>query len=180
MFKNNNDEEYISIILKGIISYIKNKSNIKLNDELFINLSLYKAKTIENKFMIIQIFQLLYHNYNKKVIDIFADNILNNQIFYNTLKNFVECNIIDNRTQNNNDKIFKDKIYLKEIIKNYLLFSIHYLNDNYNFDLEISNNFNFQKYIEMINKDFKELNNSNINYYRNEIIKKSLFNILIY
>ena len=71
LFKNNNDEEYISIILKGIISYIKNKSNIKLNDELFINLSLYKAKTIENKFMIIQIFQLLYLNYHKRKMEKF-------------------------------------------------------------------------------------------------------------
>ena len=177
LFKNNNDEEYISIILKEILSLIKNKSNIKLNDELFINLSLYKGKTIENKFLIIEIFQLLYHNYNKEVIDIFVDNKLNNQIFYNTLKNFIECNIID---KNNNEEILQDKIYLKEIIKNYFLFSIHYLNDNYNFDLDIPNNFTFDKYIELINKDFKELNNSNINYYRNEIIKKSLFNILIY
>ena len=156
LFKNDKDEEYISIILKGIISLIQNKSKIKLNDELFVNLSLYKAKTIENKFMIIQIFHLLYLNYNKIVINLFSDNKLNNQIFYNTLKNFIECNIIDNKIKNNNDKIFEDKIYLKEIIKNYLLFSIHYLNDNYNFDLDIPNNFNFEKYIELINKDLKE------------------------
>ena len=133
LLKNNNDEEYISIILKGIISVIKIKSNIELNKQLFNILSLYKGKMIENKFLIIEIFQLLYLNYNKKVIDIFSDNKLNNKIFYNTLKNFFECNII-NEVQNNNEEILKDKIYLKEIIKNYFLFSIHYLNDNYNFD----------------------------------------------
>ena len=133
--------------------------------------------------MIIQIFQLLYLNYNKEVIVIISDNKLNNQIFYNILKNFLECNIIDD-VQNNNEEISKDKIYLKEIIKNYLLFSIHYLNDNYNFDIEISNNFNFEKYIEIINNNLEELISkiilSDINLYLNEKIEKSLFDILIY
>ena len=128
--------------------------------------------------------QLLYLNYNKKIKEIFSDDESNSQLFYNTLKNFLECNIIDNKIQNNNEEILQDKIYLKEIIKNYLLFSIHYLNDNYNFDLEIPNNFNFQKYIEMINNNLKELNNKiilfDINLYINENIEKSLFNILIY
>ena len=181
--KNNNDEEYITIIIKEIISYIKDKSKIKLNKELFINLSLYKGKNIENKFMIIQIFQLLYLNYNKEIIDIFSDNKLNNHIFYNTVKNFLECNIMD-EIQNNNEKLSKDKICLKEIIKNYLLLSIHYFYDNYYFDLEISNNFDFEKYIEFINKDFIEIkikiNHFDIKIYLNEKIVETLLNILIY
>ncbi len=105
LFKTNNDEEYISIILKGIISYIQNKSNIKLNKKFFINLSLYKGKNIENKFIIIQILQLLYLNYNKKIKEIFSNDESNSQILHNILKNFLECNIIENKIQNNNEVI---------------------------------------------------------------------------
>ena len=45
-------------------------------------------------------------------------------------------------------KYQKDKIYLKEIIKNYLSFSIHYFYDNYDFDIEIPNNFNFENMLK--------------------------------
>ena len=118
LFKNNNDEEYITIILKGIISLIKIKSNIELNKELFINLSLYKGKIIQNKFMIIQIFQSLYLNYNNEFIKIFPNNELNNQIFYSILNNFFECKIIlKDEILNNNEDIIQNKRYLKEIIK---------------------------------------------------------------
>ena len=47
LFKNNNDEEYITIILKEIISLIKNKSNIELNKQLFINLFYIKEKLLK-------------------------------------------------------------------------------------------------------------------------------------
>ena len=183
LFKNNNEEEYITIILKGIISHIKNKSNIELDREIFTNLSLYKGKTIETKFMNIQIFQLLYLNYNKDIIKIFQKNKLNNETFYKILNNFFECNIIT-KIQNNNEEISKDKMYLKEIIKNYLLFSIHYFYDYYNFDFEIPNNLNFEKYIEIINNNLDDLisqiTEGNIKLYMNEKIDNLIFNILLY
>ncbi len=47
-------------------------------------------------------FRLLYFNYIKRIIEIFSDNTLSNQIFYNILNNFFECNII-NKIINNNE-----------------------------------------------------------------------------
>ena len=128
--------------------------------------------------------QLLYLNYNKKIKEIFSNDESNSQILHNILKNFLECNIIENKIQNNNEVKSQDKKYLKKIIKNYLLFSIHYFYDNYNFDIEIIKNFNFEKYFEMINNNLKELNSKiilfDIKLYINDKIEKSLFNILIF
>ncbi len=185
ILQNNNCVKNSSIPLKIIKTYILSKSQIILEKELFINLSLYKGQTIENKFMIIQILQLLYHNYDNKIIKaIFSNNMFQNQIFYNIINNFFECNIILKNEPPNNS-ISQEKIYLKEIIKNYLLYSIHYLNDNYYFDIEIPNDFNFEKYIEMINHHLEDISNNQIEdnsnlYINNNNIQNSLFNILIY
>ena len=91
-------------------------------------------------------FRLLYFNYIKRIIEIFSDNTLSNQIFYNILNNFFECNII-NKIINNNEDISQNIIYLKEIFKILFIFSIHYFYDI------LTWNFNFEKYTEIINNN---------------------------
>ncbi len=132
--------------------------------------------------MIIQIFQLLYYNYNEILEkEILSNNKILKQIFYYMLKNFFGCKIIIENGIKNNDDLFQEMKqttkYLTEIIKNYLLLLIDFF-DCFNFFLDIPDNFNFEPYIELIYKNLNGLI-AQIIEKENEKLLNKLINIYI-
>ena len=162
-----------------------------------INLSFLISKNIEIKFLIIDIFQLLYFKYYNKLREIFIkkENPFKN-LFYKIITNFFECNvIIDNKTKeqttiNNINNIFlKNSVYnehknlkkiIFDIIMKYILFSVFYMEPIF-FNLDIPENFEFESYIKIISNNLEKLNKiNNVTFYINENILNYLVDILVY
>ena len=205
LFKNNINESYTKSILKSLIEELSNtrNPNPNINMEFFINLSRIKVNKTEIKLLIIQLFQIIYLRYNQIIKQIFPNKKfigLKNQIVNFILVHFFESNvIIKNNDENKNDlkenvknetpkgnSINHENIkeILFEIIKEYILFSINYI-DSCNFNLVIPNEFSFEFYFMFIQEHLKFLVEK-INYkddimlYTNKQIQSNLVNICIY
>ena len=136
---NNNLEELINNI-----SLLE--TNINFNEKIisFINIFINSKLYIDNKDDNLKIYLSSITNIiNNFLIKMITYEIENNMIYKENDKDipnnsmFPICKLLVRKIIDNNEEISKDKIYLKEIIQNALLFSIHYLNDYYNFDVEI-------------------------------------------
>ena len=199
LLKDDNNEKIRLVVLKTLKNELKiiKEADSNIDYQFMINLSFLISKNIEIKFLIIDIFQLLYFKYYNKLREIFIkkENPFKS-LFYKIITNFFECNvIIDNKTKeqttiNNINKIFlKNSVYndnknlkkiIFDIIMKYILFSVFYMEPIF-FNLDIPENFEFESYIKIISNNLEKLNKiNNVTFYINENILNHLVDILVY
>ena len=198
LLKDKDNEKIHLVVLKSLknelINIVKPDSNIDY--EFMFNLTFLISSNIEIKFLVIEIFQLLYFKFYDKLKEIFIEkeNPFNN-IFYRIITNFFESKItVDHENKEYINDIFNTPVNcliendfknLKKLVINiiiqYIFFSISYM-EPYNFSLFIPDNFKFELYIKIISNNLEELNRiNNINsHFLKEKNLKHLINVFLY
>ena len=189
----NHQDNYSLYIIKSLYNEILNSKylNESMNLDFLINLSLFKHNNIENKFMIIQIFQLIYLKNNKKLNEIIVyikQNLKYSfQIYQSIIELFFDIKfMVPNENKKKINKKYSKEDLMFILILDYVKFSINYIGDYNNVNIEKPEQFDLELYIKFISENLTNLldliqkENVDINLYTKISIKKYLINILVY